>query len=151
MNNKHGLVAGICISDKKGVPKKPVLSAKLIENYGIENDAHASSETHRQVSLLSVESIEKMRKQGLNVTIGSFAENIGVLGLDVSKFALGSKLKINEDIILEITQIGKDCHRKCAIFYKAGYCIMPKEGIFAKVIKGGIIKEGDKISVEQRA
>ncbi len=145
MENESGKIISISISHKKGVCKKPIESAKFIENYGIENDAHAGSDTHRQVSLLAFESIEKMRKFGLNVTVGSFAENIAVSGIDLSSVKVGDRFKLGKDVIIEVTQIGKECHTKCAIFYKAGYCIMPEEGIFAKVVRGGLVKKGDTI------
>jgi MOSC domain-containing protein YiiM len=145
MKNGQGTIASICISDKKGVCKQPVEKARIIKDYGIEGDAHADFNTHRQVSLLALESIEKMKKQGLKVRSGSFAENLAVSGLALSSVKIGYRFKLGEDVILEVTQIGKECHNKCAIFYKAGYCIMPGEGVFAKVIKGGLVKKGNKI------
>lgn len=140
-----GIVADLCVSEKKGVPKKAVDSARFTENFGIESDAHADSGTHRQVSLLASESIDKMRKSGLTLRHGAFAENITTAGLDLLQLNPGERITIGKDILLEITQIGKDCHKKCAIYYTAGYCIMPTEGIFARVLKGGVAKKGDQI------
>lgn len=142
---EKGIIESICISERKGVSKKPVMQVNLIENYGIEGDAHANSNTHRQVSLLSLKSIEKMKSLGLNIDFGSFAENIAVSGIDLSSVKIGDRFKLAKDAIIEVTQIGKECHIRCSIFYKAGYCIMPEEGVFAKVIKGGIVKKGDII------
>lgn len=142
---KCGIIENICISEKKGTCKKPVEKAILIENYGIKGDAHADSNSHRQISLLEIKSIDKIKKAGLNVGPGAFGENIIVSGLDFSDIKIGDRFKIGEEIILEVTQIGKECHSRCAIFYKTGDCIMPREGIFTKVIKGGIISKGDKI------
>ncbi len=145
MKNKTGKVVGISISNRKRVAKKPVETARLIENFGLENDVHASSTSHRQVSLLDVRSIERMKQAGFPVNIGSFGENIAVEGIDLSSVRIGDKFKLGENIIIEITQIGKECHTRCAIFYKAGDCIMPNEGIFAKVLAGGILNVGDPI------
>jgi len=136
-------VKAICISKEKGVKKQNINVAILKENFGIIKDAHAGS--LRQVSLLAEESIEKMKKKGLNVKFGDFAENIVTSGIDLKNLALATKIKIGKNAILEITQIGKVCISRCAIYYKIGDCIMPKEGIFAKVLKGGIIKVGDRL------
>ncbi len=143
--NAH--VISINISDKKGVRKKAVDSAILKENYGIEYDAHASEKWHRQVSLLAIESIEKMRAMGLKVGPGDFAENITTEGVKLPALPVGTKMKIGENIELEVSQIGKLCHSRCAIYEQAGDCVMPREGIFVKVIKGGTIKIGDEIKV----
>jgi MOSC domain-containing protein YiiM len=136
-------VKAISISKEKGAKKINVSSAILREDFGIVGDAHAGS--LRQVSLLAEESIEKMRDKGLNINFGDFAENIVTSGIDLKNLGLATKIKIGENAILEITQIGKVCVSRCSIYYKTGDCIMPKEGIFAKVLKGGIIKPGDKI------
>jgi MOSC domain-containing protein YiiM len=117
----------------------------LKAEYGIEGDAHASSEWHRQVSLLAFESIEKMRNMGLDVKPGDFAENITTIGIELTSLPLGTHLTIGDDIEVEVSQIGKECHTRCAIYYQAGDCVMPKEGIFVRVIKGGRVKEGDEI------
>ena len=138
-----GMVKAVCISENKGERKKPVESVELRENHGIVGDAHAG-DWHRQVSLLAQESINKMRALGLDVTAGDFAENITTEGLELVTLPIGSRLQIGETL-LEVTQIGKECHTRCAIFYQAGDCVMPKEGIFVKVITGGIIKPGDEI------
>ena len=139
-----GKILAISISDKKGVRKNNVDSAILKEDSGIIGDAHAGTK-NRQVSLLAQESIEKMKAKGLKVKAGDFAENITTEGLDLLGLKIGDRLKINEETILELSQIGKVCHTRCSIYYQAGDCVMPKEGIFAKVIKGGQIKVGDDI------
>ena len=145
--NAVGRVVAISISRKKGIPKSNVSSAKLIENHGIEGDAHAGN-WHRQVSFLAIESIEKMRQGGLpNLRPGAFAENITTEFLNVPSFKIGTKIKIGDSSELEITQIGKECHDKCAIYFKVGDCVMPREGVFAKVIKSGDIRVDDKILI----
>ncbi|MFA4828527.1 MAG: MOSC domain-containing protein [Thermodesulfovibrionales bacterium] len=141
-----GKVISVNVSSKKGVRKKPVPEISLRINYGIEGDAHASSEWHRQVSLLAIESIKKMQALGLNVKAGDFAENITTEGINLPELPLGTRMTIGETD-LEVSQIGKECHTRCAIYYQAGDCVMPKEGIFVKVLKGGKIKEGDEIVV----
>jgi MOSC domain-containing protein YiiM len=138
-------VVAVCISENKGERKTPVDSVDVRENHGIVGDAHAG-EWHRQVSLLASESIDKMRKLGLDVDSGDFAENITTSGIELVSLPVGSRLQIGE-ALLEVTQIGKECHTRCAIFYQAGDCVMPKEGIFAKVTSGGVIKPGDDIRV----
>jgi MOSC domain-containing protein YiiM len=125
--------------------KKNVNEGILIENLGIKDDAHANSETHRQVSFLAMESIKKMQDMGLDVHEGDFAENITTSGIDLLALPIGSKITIGDKTLLEISQHGKVCHKPCAIYHQAGTCVMPKEGIFAKVIKGGEIKTGDPI------
>ena len=140
-------VVSINISDKKGVRKKTVDEAVLKENYGIEGDAHASGKWHRQISLLALESIKKMQDKGLNVNSGDFAENITTEGVELLCLPVGTSITIGKDVEVEISQIGKICHTRCAIYTQAGDCVMPKEGIFAKVLKGGAIKKGDKIKV----
>ena len=136
-------VLAVCISENKGERKKPVESVELRENHGIVGDGHAG-DWHRQVSLLAQESIDKMRALGLDVNAGDFAENITTSGIDLVSLPIGSRLQIG-DTLLEVTQIGKECHTRCAIYYQAGDCVMPKEGIFAKVISGGMIRPGDGI------
>ena len=142
-----GKVVAINTSERKGMRKKPVKEAVIKTNYGIEGDAHASSEWHRQVSLLALESIKKMQALGLKVKPGDFAENITTEGINLPELPIGTKMTIGE-VEAEVSQIGKECHTRCAIYYQAGDCIMPKEGIFVKVIKGGKIKEGDKIKIQ---
>lgn len=142
-----GKVVAISISKKKGIPKTNVKSAKLIENFGIEGDIHAGN-WHRQVSFLALESIDKMREKGLpNLRPGAFAENITTEFLELPKLEIGTRMKIGKEAELEITQIGKECHSKCAIFIKVGDCVMPREGIFAKVIRGGEIFIEDEIQI----
>ena len=136
-------VVAVCISTWKGERKKPVSSVELRENHGIAGDAHAG-DWHRQVSLLAMESIEKMRGMGLDVTCGDFAENITTRGIDLPVLPLGARLAVG-DTLLEVTQIGKECHTRCAIYHQAGDCVMPKEGVFARVLKEGTISAGDNI------
>ncbi len=142
-----GVVVSINISDKKGVRKKPVKEIMLRTGYGMEGDAHASSEWHRQVSLLAIESIKKMQDLGLKVKPGDFAENITTEGIDLLSLPIGTRLAVGNGIELEVSQIGKECHTRCAIYYQAGDCVMPKEGIFVRVLKGGKVKTGDVITV----
>ncbi len=142
-----GRVLAISVSEKKGTLKKNVSSAKIIEDWGIEGDAHAGK-WHRQVSFLAVESIDKMRKAGLpGLRPGAFAENITSEFINVPKLKIGSRVKIGKNAELEITQIGKECHAHCAIYAQVGDCVMPREGIFAKVIKSGEINVDDKIQI----
>jgi MOSC domain-containing protein YiiM len=140
-------VVAVCISKNKGERKTPVTSVELREEHGILGDAHAG-EWHRQVSLLAQESIEKMRALGLDVDSGDFAENITTRGIDLVSLAIGTRLTIGETTV-EVTQIGKECHSRCAIYYQAGDCVMPREGIFARVIHGGVVKPGDLIAPSQ--
>ena len=140
-------IVSINISDKKGVRKKPVDSVLTKENYGIETDAHASEKWHRQISLLAIESIEKMQAMGLKVGPGDFAENITTQGIDLPVLPIGTKMTIGRDVEVEVSQIGKVCHTRCAIYHQAGDCVMPKEGIFVKVLKGGTIKTEDEIKI----
>lgn len=145
--NNSGRVLAISVSKKKGIPKSNIETASLIENYGIDGDAHAGK-WHRQVSFLAVESIEKMRNAGLpDIRPGAFAENITTEFINVPELKIGTRVQIGSDAELEITQIGKECHSHCAIFYTVGDCVMPREGIFAKVIKSGEIKINDSINV----
>lgn len=145
MASIKGRIKAISISLKKGSKKKNTRIAVLKEDFGIVGDAHGGSK--RQVSLLAAESIEKMRQKGLSVNAGDFAENITSSGIDLMKLKLGSHLKIGKFALLEITQIGKVCHDRCEIFRQVGDCVMPKEGIFAKVLKGGVIKPKDRMEV----
>ncbi len=140
-----GRVAAISISAQKGVPKTNVPEARLVEDWGIEGDAHAGI-WPRQVSLLALESIEKMRSRGLEVGPGAFAENITTESVDLSDLAVGARIRIGA-AELELTQIGKECHTRCAIFEAAGDCVMPREGIFARVLTGGVIRVGDSVQV----
>lgn len=145
-----GKIVSINTSDKKGVRKKPVEEVSLKAEYGIEGDAHASSEWHRQVSLLALESIKKMQDLGLDVKPGDFAENITTEGIDLLSLPVGTHLAIGKGVEAEVSQIGKECHTRCAIYYQAGDCVMPKEGIFVRILKGGKVKVGDLVSVSGR-
>lgn len=140
-----GKVISVNISEIRGIQKHNVGKAKLIEDYGIENDAHAGK-WHRQVSLLSHEKIEAFRAKGAEVKDGAFGENIVISGIDFKTLPIGTRFKCN-DVILEMTQIGKECHHGCEIFQKMGECIMPKEGVFAKIIQGGEIAVGDEMTI----
>jgi MOSC domain-containing protein YiiM len=144
-SNLAGRVQAVCVSKEKGTKKQNIKIAVFKENFGIINDAHAGSQ--RQVSLLAEESIEKMKAKGLNLNFGDFAENIVTRGIDLKSLPVRAKIKIGKSAILEITQVGKVCLSKCAIYYKTGDCIMPREGVFAKVLNGGIVKVDDKVEV----
>ena len=140
-----GRILAICISEKKGVQKRPIEEAVLIEDWGIEKDAHGGK-WHRQGSLLSFEKIEGFRAKGAEVDFGDFGENLVVEGFDLRQIPVGTRFRIG-DVILELTQIGKECHSHCAIYHAVGDCIMPREGVFTEVIKGGKIKTGDTIEM----
>ena len=140
-----GTIVAVCISEKKGTRKRSVPCARLIVDHGLENDAHAGN-WHRQVSLLSLEKIEDFKKRGAIVTDGDFGENLIVGGIDCITLPLGTRLAVGEALI-ELTQHGKECHSHCAIYHAMGECIMPKQGVFAKVLKGGLVREGDCIAV----
>jgi MOSC domain-containing protein YiiM len=143
-----GRIKAISISKERGTKKYNVPTARLKAGFGIEGDAHAG-DWHRQVSLLGEESIEKMRAKGANVTEGDFAENITTEGIDLQTLKIGSKLRLGTEAEVEITQFGKQCHSGCFIFQQIGDCIMPREGVFAKVTKQGRIKPGDTIEILQ--
>jgi MOSC domain-containing protein YiiM len=136
-------IIAVCISRNKGERKTPVEQVELRENHGIVGDAHAG-DWHRQVSLLAKESIAKMRALGLDVDNGDFAENMTTEGIDLVTLPIGARLQVGE-ALLEVTQIGKECHTRCAIYHQAGDCVMPKEGIFARVVRGGTIRPGIRI------
>ncbi len=140
-----GTIAAISLSGKKGERKKPVVSAQLRENHGIIGDAHAGG-GKRQVSLLAEESIRKMRSMGLDVRHGDFAENITTRDMELSALPIGTRLAVGE-AVLRVTEIGKECHNRCAIYILAGDCVMPREGIFAVVLRGGTVRAGDPIEV----
>lgn len=140
-----GKVVAVCISEQKGERKKPVSEVSIRENHGIVGDAHAG-DWHRQISLLAMESIKKMQDKGLNVTTGDFAENITTEGIDLPSLPIGTRLVIGETLN-EVTQIGKECHTRCAIYQQAGDCVMPREGIFVKVLRGGMIRTNDTIEI----
>jgi len=136
-------IVAVNISLNKGEQKLPVAAVELRANHGIVGDAHAG-DWHRQVSLLAEESIEKMRRLGLDVDPGAFAENLTTRGIDLVALPVGSRLALG-DALLEITQIGKECHTRCAIYHQAGDCVMPKEGIFARVLRGGWLTAGTEV------
>jgi MOSC domain-containing protein YiiM len=142
-------IIAVCTSKRKGTKKQTVASGNLGENYGLIGDAHADSETHRQVSLLARESIAKMQGLGLDVGPGDFAENLTTEGIDIISLPVGTRLSVGKEIVLEISQLGKECHSRCAIYNLTGTCIMPEEGVFARVIRGGLVMAGDSIKVEK--
>lgn len=142
-------IIAVCMSEEKGTKKEAVVEGILKEDYGLVGDAHADCCTHRQVSLLAMESINKVRELGFEVGPGDFAENLTTQGLELASLPPGTRISIGEDVIIEITQIGKECHRGCAIYRQIGKCIMPKEGIFAKVFRGGFVKAGDQVRIEK--
>ena len=142
-----GKILAVCISEKKGTLKKAVPSGTMIKDFGLENDAHAGK-WHRQISLLAVEAVQRFSaKYKIDVLAGAFGENLLVEGIDLKNLPIGTKLKCN-DIILEITQIGKKCHLGCNIQKQTGECIMPNEGVFAVVLNGGTVKPNDTITIE---
>jgi MOSC domain-containing protein YiiM len=143
-------VVAVCISKTKGVRKENIHQGILRKEYGMEGDGHADSGWHRQISLLAIESIEKMRQMGLDVGPGDFAENITCEGIELFSLPVGTQLSVGSEVILEISQIGKQCHAGCAIFQQTGKCIMPKEGVFARVLCGGQISAGDNIEITFR-
>ena len=143
-----GVIKGICISEKRGTQKTEVEKAVLVKDWGIEGDAHAGN-WHRQVSLLSLEKIEEFRKRGAEVSFGAFGENLIVEGYDFRNLPVGTRFRCGE-VLLEMTQIGKECHSHCQIYKVMGDCIMPREGVFAKVLEGGEISVGDELVLEEK-
>ena len=139
-----GKIVAICISKKKGVQKKDVKQCRLIENYGLEGDAHAGS-WHRQISLLSIEGRLVMENKGVKLDAGDFGENMLTKGVEFANIMVGNKIRLGKDALVRVTQIGKECHDRCNIYYQVGDCIMHREGIFAEVLKGGEIKVDDDI------
>lgn len=139
-------IVSIAASRHKGTRKATVDTAVIVRDHGLEDDAHAGN-WHRQVSLLAAESIDKARRTGLDVTFGDFAENIATTGIDLPHLPVGTRLQLGDTVILEISQIGKECPKKCAIYYQAGDCIMPREGVFARVVQGGTIARNDPIRI----
>ncbi|HPX56484.1 MAG TPA: MOSC domain-containing protein [Syntrophales bacterium] len=144
--SKQGRVLSVNISNKKGEKKHDIGRSILVEQSGLSGDAHAGFQ-HRQVSLLSEASIRKIRDKGLDVQFGDFAENLTISGIELFTLPLGTRLKVGNDVLLEITQIGKVCHERCHIFHQVGDCVMPREGVFAAVIKGGDVQVGDEVEV----
>jgi MOSC domain-containing protein YiiM len=141
-----GIIKAVCTSPEKGMRKKNIGEGLLIKEYGLKDDAH-SGPWHRQVSLLANESVNKMRAKGLDVGPGDFAENLTTEGIDLVNLPIGTKIKIGTESVGEVTQIGKECHAHCAIYYQAGDCVMPREGIFVRILEGGPVKVGDAIDV----
>jgi MOSC domain-containing protein YiiM len=144
MKKTQGKILAVNISQKKGEKKQNIPCGLFLEDIGLDGDAHAESGI-RQVSLLAKESIEKIRAKGLDVQYGDFAENLTTEGIDLPSLPIGTRLKVGQEVLLEVTQIGKVCHSRCNIFYTVGDCVMPREGIFAKVLAGGDIQVGDEI------
>ena len=142
-------IIAVCKSDQKGTRKEVIAEGFLSEDYGLVGDAHADCSTHRQVSLLALESISRMQGLGLELGPGDFAENLTAEGIDLLSLPVGTRLSIGKEIILEVTQIGKECHTGCAIFRQVGKCIMPKEGVFARVVRQGFVRAGDEVEVLQ--
>jgi MOSC domain-containing protein YiiM len=142
-------IIAVCRSGRKGTRKEAVIEGFLNQDYGLVGDAHADCHTHRQISLLAIESINRMRDLGFACGPGDFAENLTTEGIDLISLPIGAKLSTGRGVILEVTQIGKECHSKCAIRRQIGKCIMPQEGIFARVICGGFIRAGDEVKVEE--
>jgi MOSC domain-containing protein YiiM len=143
-------VVAVCTSKKKGTRKQAIPEGLLKEEHGLIGDAHAGVLPNRQVSLLAVASIDKMRHLGLDLGPGDFAENITVEGMDLCHLPVGTKLEIGKNVTLEISQIGKECHTACAIRRQVGQCIMPEEGVFARVLRGGKVRPGDEVSVGEQ-
>lgn len=144
----EGKTLSVCVSTEKGTKKREVSSVRLNADWGIEGDAHAGH-WHRQVSLLSIEEINKMKEVIPDLKPGDFAENIVTEGIDLDKIGIGDRITVGEDIVLEVTQIGKECHSSCEIQKLVGKCIMPEKGVFTKVLKGGVIKRGDILRVQR--
>ena len=144
-----GKIIAVCVSEQKGTQKKNVGSAVLKTDWGIENDAHAGK-WHRQVSLLSHEKVEQFRARGAQVDDGAFGENLVVSGFDFKSMPIGTRFRCN-DVVLELTQVGKECHAHCQIYKVMGDCIMPREGVFTRVLHGGTISVGDTLTVEKEA
>lgn len=141
----EGRVVGICISEKRGTQKTEIAETDIVKGWGIEGDAHGGK-WHRQISLLSFEKIEDFRAKGADVKFGAFGENLIIEGFDLRKLPVGTRFRI-EDVILELTQIGKECHSHCEIYKKMGDCIMPREGVFTEVVAGGHIRVGDAVKL----
>jgi MOSC domain-containing protein YiiM len=145
---QKGRVLAVNISEEKGTRKTNIQSCALLKDFGLKGDAHGGP-WHRQVSLLANESIEKMRAMGLDVSYGDFAENITTERLDLVHLPIGTEIRIGNSALLRVTQIGKECHERCAIYYQAGDCVMPREGIFAEVLEEGEVRVGDEIIIYQ--
>ena len=144
-------IIAVCRSQKKGTKKQPVAEVLIKKDYGVIGDAHADCLTHRQVSLLAIESINKMRSLGFDLKPGDFAENITTEGVDLVSLPVGTRIMVGNEAVLEMTQIGKECHTACAIRRQVGDCIMPREGIFARVIRGGPVRAGDSLKIKNNS
>ena len=142
----QGKIVAVSISDRKGEKKHNISEVRLLPDHGLEQDAHAG-DWHRQVSLLDMQSIARIREKGLDVDPGNFAENITTDGIRLWELPIGTHLQLGGQVVVEVTQIGKECHNRCAIFHQVGDCVMPREGIFAKVLQEGTIRPGDTITV----
>jgi molybdopterin adenylyltransferase len=149
-NGAIGKVIAVCSSQGKGTRKQVIPEGELKTNFGMVGDAHASSTWHRQVSLLAIESIDKMRQQGFKVNPGDFAENLTCKGVVLTALPIGTKIRVGKDVLLRISQIGKECHTGCAVFKQAGVCVMPKEGVFAEVLRGGKVRANDEIMLADK-
>ncbi len=141
-----GRLEAVCISEEKGTQKADIVSCEVLPDLGLKGDAHAGF-MHRQVSLLAAESIDEMRAKGLTLAAGAFGENLVTQGIELKSLSIGDRLRVGGEVLLEVTQIGKECVSRCAIYYLAGDCIMPREGIFARVLEGGRVAAGDSIEV----
>ena len=139
-------IVAVSTSEKKGEKKTNIAEARLIPNHGVDQDAHAG-DWHRQVSLLDMESISRIREKGADVVPGNFAENITTEGIRLWELPVGTRMQLGQDVLVEVTQIGKKCHHGCAIYHQVGDCVMPREGIFVKVMQEGIVRPGDNIKV----
>ncbi len=148
-NSTLGRILAVCRSDNKGTVKEPVPEGVIKVNFGMAGDAHAETGSKRQVSLMTIESIKRMQKEGYNVVPGSFAENLTTEDIDLLSMPICTRFAVGNSVLLEITQIGKECHTGCAIFKQVGKCIMPKEGVFTKVLRGGVVRAGDEIKVSR--
>ena len=142
-------VVAVCKSEKKGIKKEAVAEGVFKEDHGLVGDAHADYLPNRQVSLLAIESIDKMRNRGLELSPGDFAENITTEGINLVSLPIGTMIFVGDEVILEMTQIGKECHTACAIRRQVGECIMPAEGVFARVVDGGLVRPGDRLQIEE--
>ncbi|MBR9982055.1 MAG: MOSC domain-containing protein [Desulfatitalea sp.] len=140
-----GRVLAVSVSDRKGIKKRNVDQAELQAGHGLAGDAHAGP-WHRQVSLLDMQSIQKIQAKGLDVACGDFAENITTQGIRLWELPVGARMRIGDSALVEVTQIGKECHQRCAIFHQVGDCVMPREGIFVRVLAGGLVQPGDRIT-----
>lgn len=145
--NMEGKILTICVSSEKGTKKNEVHSALFIADLGIKGDAHAGK-WHRQVSLLSNEDIDKVREIIPNLKPGAFAENLATVGIDLNQVKIGDKVLLNDEVVLQVTQLGKECHSGCEIQKLTGDCLMPKKGIFARVLKGGFVEKNDRIKIK---